>query len=64
MSDNVYVYFGEFVSAAKQAKWPKERVMKVIEDARGGDNSHALEVLFAAYLEMEVLPPSSVEHVE
>ncbi len=53
MSESFFIHFGEFVHEAKRAGWSKERVAAVIEDARSGDDEHALAVLFDTYLAME-----------
>jgi hypothetical protein len=64
MDDNVFAYFSEFIHAAKQAGWPKERVDAVLEDARSDDYKHAREVIFAAWLETMGEQASPTEHVE
>ena len=63
MNDNVFTYFSEFIRAAKQARWPKERVDAVLENARSDDYEHAREVVFAALLEIEGEQTSPTEYV-
>jgi hypothetical protein len=61
MAENIFFYFGDFVQAAKLAKWPKERVEEVLKDAQSGDYKHALEVLFAAHLELGEVQTSTTK---
>jgi hypothetical protein len=50
---NVYEYFVQFRRAAKNAKWPKERIDAVLAEARSADYENALCVVLAAMDEIE-----------
>src|SRR3954447_7976080 len=51
--ENIYEYFAQFRRAAKNTKWPKERIDAVLTEARSDDYEHALCVLLAAMNEIE-----------
>jgi len=51
--ENIYEYFVQFRKAAKQAKWPRERIEAVLTEARTSDYENALTVLLAAMDEIE-----------
>ena len=51
--ENIYIYFAQFVRAAKQAHWPQARIDTVLENARSGDYLHALEVVYGAMEEIK-----------
>lgn len=46
--ENIYTYFAQFLRAAENAGWSKERIDAMLADARSGDYVHALEVLYEA----------------
>jgi hypothetical protein len=51
--ENIYVYFAQFLRAAKHAHWEQSHIDKVLTDAHSGDYVHALEVVYEAMAEME-----------
>ena len=52
--ENIYEYFVQFRKAAKQAKWPNERIAAVLIEATDGDYADALAVLLAAMDQIEL----------
>ena len=42
---NAFAIMGRFKNAAEKAKWPKEEIKKVLDEAMSGDYDHLLATI-------------------
>jgi hypothetical protein len=50
---NAYELLASFNRQACKSGWPKDKIEKVLADARSGDYEHLKEVLLEAFRQME-----------